>query len=514
MRNRLLTAFLCLTLTLCFVKASAFAYYDPEIANALSNRIDGGNFENYLSSGNASEWYIFAQLRRGVDADFTAYGEQLKESISNESLPAATRQRAALILILLNGENATANNVLAQTTGKNGIMSYVFALHLLNNSAKSDGISAQSVINAIMTLKLDDGGWAVRGNTSDVDVTAMVLQALAPYKHQYAEEIDRALTFLGEKQLEDGDYLSYGVANPESGAQVVIALTSLGIDPLKDERFIKNGKTLCDGIEKYFLPDGGVSHTLNGKYNQNASCQTYCAFVALERFYSQKSGLYIFEKLSPDDESHEPTSEAESSAADDISSSLAHEETSSKQDVSTADADARPYSNSKIIVCIVIGVITVAVILILSIKKRRLADILIVLAVGIALIMGVVFINLESTEEHYKTNSKTDIIGSVTVSVSCPSIGKSFITAESLPLADGETAFDLLSQAAKNNKIAIAFSGSGDDIYVTAIGGIGEFDYGSMSGWTYTVNGISPSVSASAFELHDGDVIEWIYVTE
>ena len=38
-----------------------------------------------------------------------------------------------------------------------------------------------------------------------------------------------------------------------------------------------------------------------------------------------------------------------------------------------------------------------------------------------------------------------------------------------------------------------------------------EFGYGEQSGWMYTVNGEYPSVHAGAYELNDGDTVEFVY---
>jgi len=61
------------------------------------------------------------------------------------------------------------------------------------------------------------------------------------------------------------------VQNPESAAQVVTALSALGIDPFSDARFIKGNNTLFDAIMAYQLDDGGFEHTLGGGYNPNAN---------------------------------------------------------------------------------------------------------------------------------------------------------------------------------------------------------------------------------------------------
>lgn len=514
MRNKLF-AIISLALVLCFIYVPTLGAYDASVADAISHSIDGGNFQKALEDESVSEWYVLAQLRRGVQADYSVYTDALKSVIENEGEPASTRQRAALTLMLINGKNTLSDKTLGETAGKQGLMSYVFALHLMNNSATYDGVDTADVIDAIMSLRLSDGGWAVRGNTSDVDVTAMVLQALAPYKENFSEIIEGALTVLSEKQLGDGDYLSYGVANPESGAQVIIALTSLEIDPLTDKRFIKNGKSLVDGMLKYLLPDGGVSHTLGGKQSQTASCQTYCALVALERFYNGQSGFYIFEDEAESDES--AVSEEQSDESEDIPSGTSEEESSAtltEESAESSDEVKERDSSYKPTVCIVIGVITLAAVIFLIAKKHKLSDIVIAVIIGGVLIAGVLLINIESADEHFKTVSKEQAIGEVTISVICPAANKDFVAKQSFPLADGETAFDILTQVAKEHNITVAFSKSGGDVYVTAIGGIGEFDYGNMSGWTYTVNGETPPISASAFVLSDGDVIEWIYVTE
>ena len=41
-----------------------------------------------------------------------------------------------------------------------------------------------------------------------------------------------------------------------------------------------------------------------------------------------------------------------------------------------------------------------------------------------------------------------------------------------------------------------------------------EFDYGNMSGWTYSVNGEFPNVSCSAYKLSEGDYVRWIYTDD
>ena len=38
--------------------------------------------------------------------------------------------------------------------------------------------------------------------------------------------------------------------------------------------------------------------------------------------------------------------------------------------------------------------------------------------------------------------------------------------------------------------------------------------HGDLSGWVYTVNGISANVGCGSYYLKDGDVVEWLYTTD
>lgn len=100
------------------------------------------------------------------------------------------------------------------------------------------------------------------GKSADTDVTAMCLQALAPYKSDSTvkESIDRALNVLSKKQNEKGGYSSFGTVNSESVSQVISALVALDIDVQSDSRFIKNGNTLVDNLMTFKNSDGGFSH--------------------------------------------------------------------------------------------------------------------------------------------------------------------------------------------------------------------------------------------------------------
>lgn len=137
-----------------------------------------------------------------------------------------------------------------------------------------------------------DGGWAMSGDTADPDLTAMVLQALAPYRSEepVRAAVDAALKRLSDLQLEDGGYATAGSETAESCAQVLVALCTLGIAE-DDPRFVKNGATVTDALFSFAEGDG-FCHIHGGGYNQMATEQAFYALVARERAAEGKTALY------------------------------------------------------------------------------------------------------------------------------------------------------------------------------------------------------------------------------
>ena len=80
---------------------------------------------------------------------------------------------------------------------------------------------------------------------------------------------------------------------------------------------------------------------------------------------------------------------------------------------------------------------------------------------------------------------------------------------------EGNTAFEALKYAAKENNITIDYSGFDSTAYVKGINNLYEFDYGSSSGWIYAINDPDncPTVSSGVYKLQNKDHIRWMYVT-
>ncbi len=186
---------------------------------------------------------------------------------------------------------------------KQGLNGIVYALIALNTKkydvpkpdSDYDGevTTKERLVELILNSQLEDGGFAMMGKAGDVDMTAMVIQALAPYYHSDGDVkkcVDYAVTFLAAKQCDDGGYKSGPYKTAESTAQVLTAISELRIS-VSDPRFIKNNKSVLDGLLEYYKL-GGYSHTPGGNVNAMATEQAMYAMVAYYRSIKNKNRLY------------------------------------------------------------------------------------------------------------------------------------------------------------------------------------------------------------------------------
>lgn len=226
----------------------------------------------------------------------------------------------------LSGDNAggdkTEESQDYKDTTAQGVNGTVYALLALDyagyysvGETKVTDLSQENVttlrddyLNAILSKKLETGGWTYFGTEADPDLTMMAVQALCNYMYlpEVKDAVDSALTLMSEKQQDNGGYISWGSENPEAVAQVICGLTMLGIDPTTDERFIKNGNTLVDALKSFcaeYEKDGvtypeyrGYAHEKNldgtNTYNQMTTEQAGYAMVAL---WCQKKGQKLYQ---------------------------------------------------------------------------------------------------------------------------------------------------------------------------------------------------------------------------
>ncbi len=473
------------------------------------------------AAGSASDWYVLALLRYQNIPDASRYREFLQLRAEGDAeRNASTRLRNGLLLLASGSrDEALLSGILEGAVGRQGVMSYIFALHLLNNGVTTEGVTRDGVLDSLLALRKEDGGFAVMGSYGDVDVTAMALQALAPCRDRSdaAEAIEAALSWLGSQQLEDGGYAGFGQPNPESAAQVILALTALDLDPETDERFLKNGLSTVDAMLSFRRDDGGFAHEAEGDSCAVATAQAALALVGLWRYRSGLSPLYQFDQSDipvPGDEA-ETQSPAETEPA--VPEFAADEGGSEK----------KPFP-VKLAGTLAIAAVCVFVALFLWFRgKRNVKSYLAVLLIGGALLAFWLVTDFRSAGDYYGAPLDDNIkaVGSVTLSIRCDTVAGAdspYIPADGVmlpatvcPIAEGDTVYDVLIRAARSASLTVESAGvvigPSEAAYIVAIGHLSEFDFGDLSGWVYQVNGISPSVGCGAYVLSDGDLVEWHY---
>lgn len=158
----------------------------------------------------------------------------------------------------------------------------------------------QTYVDEILSRQLGDGGWSLSGKggdpgPSDTDITAMVLQALSAYQDQKAvrEAVDRALTCMSGRQLEDGGMGNYADEGcSESPAMMILALCALGLNP-EDERFVKEGGSLVDAVLRFRQSDGSFLHIRdNDSGTLLATSQSLLALTAVRRQNAGQASVY------------------------------------------------------------------------------------------------------------------------------------------------------------------------------------------------------------------------------
>ena len=272
------------------------------------------------------EWAVLGQARAKVplsEAYIAAYYEKVvayvKANIGSDGIlrkpddkntPVITdNERIALALTAIGkdpanvgGENllkALQNKDIMKVTDTsntdiNGLVMGLLALNSRNYTSDTSWL-----VQAVLAQQNEDGSWSASADTKpvgDVDMTAMALQALAPYHKDSGNEtvntaVEKALNWLS------GKYRS-GYDSSESCAQVVIALSALNLDANTDARFTKTveGKTLSvlgNLLQYRVAENGGFKHQFADKaVNEMATEQALCAMAAYARFTEKANALY------------------------------------------------------------------------------------------------------------------------------------------------------------------------------------------------------------------------------
>lgn len=279
----------------------------PAVGSAGGEWLTIGLARNNSISEEFSEGYY----NNAVDYVQSIGSSKLDEARSTEN----SRMILALTSIGKDVTNVGGYNLLEPLADfdfiiKQGINGPVWALIALDSNdyeiPVDDNASEQTtreiLIDTILSLQLEGGGWTFFGNTADPDMTGMAIQSLAKYygkNEAVTNAVDKAVSKMSEMQSDNGGFGSWGSVNAESCAQIAVALTSIGINPATDERFIKNGNSLIDAIMSFSV-ENGFKHISEGNYDQMATEQAFYALVSYKRLVEGKTSLYdmtdVFEK--------------------------------------------------------------------------------------------------------------------------------------------------------------------------------------------------------------------------
>ena len=257
------------------------------------------------------EWMVIGLARSGRPVP-AGYYDNVVEYVkamadANERLHRAKVTDNARVILALTAigkdvTNVGGHNLLkgmdnmayVQKQGINGPIFTLIALDSHNYPTMGD-VTREKLIQVILDAQLPGGGWNLSGENADTDMTAMAIQALAPYyktNETVKAAVDKALEALSALQRGDGGFGSWGTVNSESCAQVIVALTALGIDPATDSRFVKNGSTVLGALAGFYVDGGGFKHTADGERNGMATEQGYYALAAYFRFANAQTSLY------------------------------------------------------------------------------------------------------------------------------------------------------------------------------------------------------------------------------
>ncbi len=271
------------------------------------------------------EWEIYAFAKSGRKIDDALIANYKKSLVANKAEWASVTakvtdsERVALTLAAL-GEDITSFdgvnlvNVICSNGGLTASANnLVYALIAFDEANVSDEALLASgstwtrakLVSELLAFQNVDGGFTIEvGGSSNIDMTAMALQALAPHvesgedaavmaadaRPSVSASVESALSFLKGQMNGLCDFGSV-----ESNAQVLLALVALGKDPANAKNgFAKGSNSLVTAIAAYEVGDGkGYAHTMgsDGKPGNANALATVQALRALSAYKAARSGV-------------------------------------------------------------------------------------------------------------------------------------------------------------------------------------------------------------------------------
>ncbi|MBJ8029898.1 DUF4430 domain-containing protein [Bacillus cereus group sp. N21] len=276
-----------------------------------------------MEDGIDSDWVAIALARSGNNIPVEtkiSYLQSLTQKVEKrvERFSATDIARTVLAISAVNGNptNVAGKNLvqkLYQSEKLNSVTGYTFALLALDTKKYEVPAGAKwnraALVKEILNGQHTDGGWTYnvessKKEASNIDVTGMVLSALAPYQKQpeVKQAVKKAVQYLSNKQLNTGGFEADGQENSNSVAQAIIGLAITGIDPTS-EAFTKNNVNAVQNLISYQLANGEFKWLPSDEEGSSmATEQALLALVQYKAFVNGKGSVYDWTNSSTEDD--------------------------------------------------------------------------------------------------------------------------------------------------------------------------------------------------------------------
>ena len=537
------------------------------------------------------EWAVLAEARGNVSASvwYDKYLSNMATTVAskngkldNTSTQTKHTEYSRVILALTSlgedatkftGSNGTVYNLVEPLFEKNGSTYRVseqgnngtaFALIALDSGNYYDnatGTTARNAwINSLLDAQISGGSWGIDADFpgSNVDMTAMVVQALAPYCSTNAnvkDAVDKAVKWLSAEYQKTGDYDS-----SESAAQVIVALSALNIDAKIDSRFQHNGISVLSNFLSYADPNSkGFLHDKqpNSTVNQMASEQAAYTLVAYDRYVNGSKRLYDMSDVTKREN-------ADAQAVIDMINQIGYVDESSYNAIAEARNAYNKLSAADKAKVENYNTLTAAETSYKAILKQKQIDQYKALKAHyddllndktkkygtaakkkLASILQQAQTDMNAAEScervtaiYEKAIIDLDAVKPGDIEVTFRLIGAleatqdvdltkdsylpeyvTWVPTKTYALQENATVYDLFTEAMSDAGLRYigAESNYVSTIYApSCLGGyaLSEFTNGKKSGWMYTVNGKHPNQGLKNWTLNDGDVVIWHYVND
>lgn len=300
---------------------SAFAKDNGTKITGLQNYLKNSDntefdFSETSFSDNDIDWTIFALSKSGAKA-YPEYNNYINSVVENtfDKLYPSDLARIALSVTAygLDAKSIGGHDLIAALNSvdykvQTYLSSLIFPLLALNfsDSFGISGTSEKDIINTLLAAQQSDGGFPYStvdsgwGISSDIDTTSMTVQALSKYyssDESIKASVDKALAYIKTQQYDDGSfgYIAYNSKSGESTAQVIIALTMLGINPAGSEYSKENGNPVS-ALAQFIDENTGAGLDYSSSPSTLTSYQLLMGYDANLRFDNNLNNIYTMDK--------------------------------------------------------------------------------------------------------------------------------------------------------------------------------------------------------------------------